>query len=75
MLGAVGIAVVPLVAVSRNELRHVAREAEQRIDQRWHNRHEGRGRGAIASYSAASGPDHTPGRTRSWHEPILLKTR
>ena len=78
MLVALGLTVVPLVAASRHELRHLARERGQRNDNECssadspsgHRRHN-----ANASNVVASGADRTSGHARSWHEPLVLETR
>ena len=77
MLVAIGIAVVPLIAMSKHEVRHLMHEAERRLEEHHlvqqahhHQRH------ASASVSA-EGAVHAPARgdhERPVHQPVLVET-
>jgi hypothetical protein len=72
MLVAVGVAVVPLIVMSRNEVRHLARQAEQRLERHAHVHLQLHG-----AEDAATTEHEKPERARArrWHEPVLLETR
>ena len=77
MLVAIGIAVVPLIAMSKKEVRHLMHEAERRLEEhhlvqqaRHHQRH------ASASVTP-EGAVHTPAsreQERHGHQPVLAET-
>ncbi len=77
MLVAIGIAIVPLIAMSKKEVRHLMYEAERRLEehrlvqQAHHHRH----------HAAASAPAeravHAPARRDHeghGHQPVLVET-
>lgn len=77
MLVAIGIAVVPLIAMSKKEVRHLMHEAERRVEEHRlvHQAHE-HARHASASApadAAVHAPAHLHGE-RPWHEPVLVES-
>jgi hypothetical protein len=82
MIVAIGIAVVPLVVVSRREVSELVRESEAKFE-RHRRTHPVRHRAPLerrtpAAASAASrrpnAEDHEP-RQRPWHEPVLAEEK
>ena len=76
MLVAIGIAVVPLIAMSKREMRHLMYEAERRLEEHRlvHQAHH-HVRPAAASVPAAGAvraPAHRD-RERHWHQPVLVE--
>ena len=84
MIVAIGLAVVPLVVVSRREVSDLVRESEIKFERHRRNhpvRHRAPlepGRTATGSATATSrrphADEHQP-RQRPWHEPVLLEQR
>jgi len=77
MLIAIGIAVVPLIALSRKEIRHLMDEAERRLEEHRlvHQAHH-HARHASASApadGAVQAPVHRD-RERPWHQSVLVET-
>ncbi len=79
MLVAIGIAVVPLIAMSKKELRHLMQEAERRVEE--HRLvHQARSHSETASAPAPApvdGAGHAPDhrvRTGRRHEPVLVES-
>jgi hypothetical protein len=84
MIVAVGIAVVPLVVVSRREVTDLVRESEMKFERHRRNhpvRHRApleRGRTATATATATARRPHTgehQARQRPWYEPVLVEQR
>jgi hypothetical protein len=82
MIVAVGIAVVPLVVVSRREVTDLVRESEAKFERHRRN-HPVRHRAPLERGGSATGAamscrpradEHRP-RQRPWHEPVLLEQR
>jgi len=74
MIVAVAVAVLPLIAMTRKELRHISREFEQ-----YRARHRHGHRGPVQHGDAAQHGDRVPVRTsgreaerRQWREPVLI---
>jgi hypothetical protein len=83
-LVAVGVAVIPLIATSLNEARHLAREAEERLERHAHLHRQAHraGHATQANAGQPTPPIDAKGhnkpervRVRRWHEPVLLETR
>lgn len=81
MIVAVGIAVVPLVVVSRREVTELVREAEMKFER--HRRlHPVRHRAPRERHSTAAMTSRTPpqpkeqeSRQLPWYEPVLFEQR
>ena len=77
MLVAIGIAVVPLIAMSKKEVSHLMHEAERRLEEHrlvQQARHHQRPASASAP---AEGAVHAPARRdheRDGHQPVLVET-
>lgn len=74
MIVAVGLAVLPLVVVSRREVSELGREAETRFHRHRRN-HPVRHRAPLERHTAATSRHQPPDdpRQRPWHEPVLLE--
>jgi hypothetical protein len=82
MIVAVGLAVVPLVVVSRREVSDLVRESEMKFERHRRNhpvRHRAPlERGRTAPATATSRRPHADEhqlRQRPWHEPVLVEQR
>lgn len=74
MLVAVGIAVIPLLAMSRNELLHIASEFERYREQQ-SRAHHARRQHAHDVHRDDRSRARTPAReaeSRRWHKPVLI---
>ncbi len=77
MLVAVGIAVVPLIAMSKKETRHLMGEAERRLEEHrlLHQAHHHLRPATVTA--PANGAEHVPvhrDRQRRAHEPVLVES-
>jgi hypothetical protein len=84
MIVAVGVAVVPLIVVSRREVTDLVRESEMKFERHRRNhpvRHRApleRGESATATATATVRGSHTDEhrpRQRPWYEPVLVEQR
>ncbi|MGO9854725.1 MAG: hypothetical protein ACLPYY_06775 [Acidimicrobiales bacterium] len=77
MLVAIGIAVVPLIAMSKKEVRHLMHEAERRLEEH-HLVQQARHHQRPASASVSpEGAVHAPGRRdqeRHGQQPVLVES-
>lgn len=78
MIVAIGIAVVPLIGVSRSEVRHLTAELERHREQRLlaHEAHQGHSHAAHEAHRPALDPLPTPAITAKraqWHEPVHIE--
>jgi len=74
VIAAVAVAVIPLVAMSRKELRHIAREFEQYRARHRHG-HQGHRQDVHDAHHGDRTPVRIPVREAErhrWHEPVLI---